>query len=360
MRRPSYPILRPGVLLAILAAGVSAAQSADLLGTEVWTHTLMRIDRATAAWTPIGTFDVCTLAGLAYDQNHDILYGIAPCTDNIYIISRQTGAATCVGAPGALGVDNANGLAYDPVHDILYATDNNTNALLTVNVHTGAATVRAQILGGYTEIEGLGFDAAEQVLYGITQLQRRIVRIDVQTGLALEVSEPLPDLTWRGLDFDSERRLLYASAVNIFGDAPLYRCDPVSGQLTFVGTMVGAEAVQGLGFVMEASAAVPVAGAPRLAPGGLPVIGESYPNPFSDDAAIECLLPTPGRVTLQILDPSGRCVRQLADGSWRPAGTWQLTWNGRGDDGRQLAAGVYFCRLTVEGVSTARRLQRVR
>lgn len=360
MWKQNRPILGPVIFLVLLGAGIPIAQGADLLGTEVWTHTLMRIHRDTAAWTPIGTFDVCTLAGLAYDQNHDVLYGIAPCTDNIYIISRETGAATCVGQPGVLGVDNANGLAYDPVHDILYATDNNTNTLLTVDRGSGVATVVAEISGGYSEIEGLGFDAADQVLYGITQLQRRIVSIDVLTGQAVAVSEPLPDLTWRGLDFDSERRLLYACAVNIFGDAPLYNCDPVSGHLTFVGNMVGAEAVQGLGFVMEASSAVPVAGDPWSVPKGLRVRCESRPNPFSEGTQIRFLLAAPGRVSLLILDPSGRCVRQLVDDLQRPAGDWQLPWNGRDDNERQLATGVYFYRLTVDGVPITRPLHLVR
>lgn len=360
MKRQSDSFVGPFVLSVILGTGAAIAQGPELLGTEVWTHTLMRIDRDTAAWTPIGTFNVCTLAGLAYDQNHDVLYGIAPCTDNIYIIDRETGAATCVGGFGILGVDNANGLAYDPVHDILYATDNNTNTLLTVNTSTGRATVVAEISGGYSEIEGLGFDAAGQVLYGITQLQRRIVSIDVLTGQATEISEPLPELTWRGLDFDSERQLLYVSAVNIYGDAPLYTCDPVSGRLDFVGDMVGAEAVQGLGFVSDASSSVPVAGDPWCALHRPRMMCESYPNPFSGGTEVRFHLAAPGRVTLQILDSSGRCVRQLADDLSRPAGAWQLTWDGRDDGERRLETGVYLCRLTVDGAAVTRRLHLVK
>ncbi len=360
MWRQNRSILAPMVLCIMWGASIATAQGAELLGTEVWTHTLMQIDRNTAAWSPIGTFDVCTLAGLAYDPNHDILYGIAPCTDNIYIINRETGAATCVGQLGVLGVDNANGLAYDPVHDVLYATDNNTNTLLTVDRGSGVATVVAEISGGYSEIEGLGFDATEQVLYGITQLQRRIVSIDVLTGQAMEISEPLPELTWRGLDFDSERRLLYASAVNIYGDAPLYSCDPVSGHLTFVGNMVGAEAVQGLGFVMEGSSSAPVAEDPRLVPNGPRMMCENYPNPFAEVTKIRFRLAAPGRVTLQILDSSGRRVRRLADDLSRSAGDWQFTWNGRDDDGQRLSTGVYFCRFTIDGDLVTRPLHLVR
>jgi hypothetical protein len=360
MWRTGSSIARGALLLAAVSLATPAAHGGELLGTEVWTHTLMRIDRDTASWTAIGTFDVCTLSGLAYDENHDILYGIAPCTDNIYIIDRATGHATCVGPPGALGVDNANGLAYDPVHDILYATDNNTNTLLRVNTASGVATVVATISGGYSEIEGLGFDRETQVLYGLTQLQQRIVSIDVQTGWAAAVSEPLPSLVWRGLDFDSERHLLYASAVNIYGNAPLYRFDPVSGELAFVGNMVGASAVQGLGFVSESAAVNPIAVDPGARLGGPSVRCQSHPNPFTAATDIQFVLEAPACVTLQIFDASGRRVRRLANAFECAAGGWRLTWDGQDDAGRLLGTGAYFCRLTVGGTVVTQRLQLIR
>ncbi len=77
--------------------------------------------------------------------------------------------------------------------------------------------------------------------------------------MATAVSQPLPGLVWRGLDFDPERPVPYASAVNIFGDAPLYRFDPASGELALVGNMVGASAVQGLGFLSESAGVDPIA-----------------------------------------------------------------------------------------------------
>ena len=239
----------------IITLASSMAYAGELLGTEVYRGALGRIDRDTAAWSEIGPTGVPVM-GMAYDWNHDVLYGISPTTDNVYRIDRQTGQATRIGAAGALGYGNANGLAYDPVSDILYGTDNNVNELFTVDTVTGVGIRVATISGGFTEIEGLGFDASQGILYGLTQLQRRIVSIDAQSGVAQAVSGELPDLVWRGLDYDPEYRVLFASAVQIFGNARIYTFDPVGGRLDYRGDTIGAEAVQGLAYVPEPSGAL--------------------------------------------------------------------------------------------------------
>jgi len=341
-------------LLILMAAWVAPAASADLLyGSEVASHTLMLIDPIDGSWTAVGTFDVCTLSGLAYDSGADILYGIAPCTDNIYVIDRETAVATRVGPAGALGVGNANGLAYDPNADVLYATDNNSNTLLTVDRVTGAGTVVAEISGGFSEIEGLGFDARDNVLYGLTQLQRRIVSIDPHNGEARAVSNELPDMVWRGLDFDAERRLVYASAVDIWGDASLFWFDPATREMRLIAELDGASAVQGLACVGDPSADVPAASVECFA-------APSHPNPFAVQTTIRFTLREPGRVTLGIYDISGRQVRTLLPGNHLAAGEHAATWDGRDGAGRDLRAGAYFYRLIGPEVSAIGPIRRIR
>jgi flagellar hook assembly protein FlgD len=48
---------------------------------------------------------------------------------------------------------------------------------------------------------------------------------------------------------------------------------------------------------------------------------------------------------MAVFGVDGRRVRQLVMGTV-PAGTHQVTWDGRDDRGQQVAAGVYFYRLT--------------
>lgn len=240
-----------GAILGATALGTWSTPAAgqQLIGGDVAGDRLISIDRDTREWTLIGVHGIDTLSGLAYDPNHDILYGVSPSDDNLFIMDRHTGAPQRVGAPGVLGFPNTNGLAYDPNHDVLYATDNNTNTLMTVDVVTGVGHAIGVISGGFTEIEGLGYDPATDTLYGLTQLQRRIVKIDVDTAFAEAVSDMLPSGVWRGLEFDTQRRVLWATTVVIFNSSLLYSFNPDTRALTLEGSVDGVEAIQGLGFV---------------------------------------------------------------------------------------------------------------
>jgi flagellar hook assembly protein FlgD len=53
-------------------------------------------------------------------------------------------------------------------------------------------------------------------------------------------------------------------------------------------------------------------------------------------------------VRLDVHDVTGRRVATLAEGSL-PAGRYDYTWDGRGEQGGRLGAGLYFVRLTIAG-----------
>jgi hypothetical protein len=78
------------------------------------------------------------------------------------------------------------------------------------------------------------------------------------------------------------------------------------------------------------------------------VLEQNYPNPFNPTTRIRFTLPTPGRVRLAVHDVSGRLVAVVDDGH-RDAGPHEIPWDGRDGTGRQVASGVYFCRLECEG-----------
>jgi len=69
------------------------------------------------------------------------------------------------------------------------------------------------------------------------------------------------------------------------------------------------------------------------------------PNPLRSRAAIAWELPVAGRVSVKVYDAAGRAVRDLA-GGYMGAGRHSVTWDGRAADGRRIANGVYFCKLT--------------
>jgi hypothetical protein len=84
------------------------------------------------------------------------------------------------------------------------------------------------------------------------------------------------------------------------------------------------------------------------------------PNPFNPSTQIRYDVPATGaRVRLAVYSIDGRLVRCLADG-FEPAGTRARTWDGRGDDGRHAASGLYILRYDAGGESLTRKLSLLR
>lgn len=65
------------------------------------------------------------------------------------------------------------------------------------------------------------------------------------------------------------------------------------------------------------------------------------PNPANPGTVIGYRLPRASRVLLRVVDVRGRVVRTLVDG-WKPAGARRAFWDGRDDQGRAAASGVYL------------------
>jgi len=63
----------------------------------------------------------------------------------------------------------------------------------------------------------------------------------------------------------------------------------------------------------------------------------SYPNPFNSSATIRFALPTPGMVSVTLVDPLGRRVQEMTPSSWFEAG-----WHRLSLDAAHLPAGKYF------------------
>jgi hypothetical protein len=71
----------------------------------------------------------------------------------------------------------------------------------------------------------------------------------------------------------------------------------------------------------------------------------SHPNPFNPSTQIRFELDEPARVSVAILDSSGRYVRSLDPGSLLSSGEHAIEWNGRDDSGVDLPSGIYLLSL---------------
>ncbi len=86
---------------------------------------------------------------------------------------------------------------------------------------------------------------------------------------------------------------------------------------------------------------------PRLLPSG--------PNPVRGDTCVRFALPRKTTVDVRVYDVRGRLVRTLMRDAL-PAGTHEIAWRGLNDDGHSVAAGIYYCRLQVQGATLTRKL----
>jgi len=67
----------------------------------------------------------------------------------------------------------------------------------------------------------------------------------------------------------------------------------------------------------------------------------NYPNPFNAETVIRFQLPTAQRVRFYVLNVRGQRVATLADREYEP-GYHTIRWDGRSDDGRRVASGIYI------------------
>jgi hypothetical protein len=82
-------------------------------------------------------------------------------------------------------------------------------------------------------------------------------------------------------------------------------------------------------------------------------------NPFSQGTTIRYRVPREGDVSLSLYRPDGTLARLLTQGP-ATAGPHDVAWDGSDGEGRPLPAGVYYCRLSGDGVEATSRVVRIK
>jgi len=84
-------------------------------------------------------------------------------------------------------------------------------------------------------------------------------------------------------------------------------------------------------------------------------IGEPRPNPSPGAVAFALELPRAAAVALEVFDAQGRLVHAAPERAFA-AGHHDLRWDGTLDGRRTAPVGLYWARVTVDGVAYARRV----
>ena len=97
-------------------------------------------------------------------------------------------------------------------------------------------------------------------------------------------------------------------------------------------------------------------------PGAVPSgfsLEQNYPNPFNPTTTITFSVPTLGQVSVTVYNIIGQEIIRLVDGVV-PAGTYQVSWDGRDAFGRAMTSGVYLYRITADQYTATRKMLMVK
>jgi len=85
-------------------------------------------------------------------------------------------------------------------------------------------------------------------------------------------------------------------------------------------------------------------------------LSQNYPNPFNPSTSISYYLSQFSQnVSLRVYDVRGKIVRVLIEGK-KEAGSYTVFWDGTDDQGKEVSSGVYFYRLSADGLNNTRKM----
>lgn len=168
-----------------------------------------------------------------------------------------------------------------------------------------------------------------------------------------------------GLDADGLSAFWHAEGnsvtiglLDLRGEAAINQTDAVVLTIGAAGDFKGmtisdgiAVDVEGRSFPILASEAVSTGSSMPMEFG----LSPNYPNPFNAGTVIPFRLGTDMHVRLEVIDVLGRRIRTLVN-AMTSAGSHSATWDGRDEQGVQAASGVYFYRLSGDGLIERRKM----
>ncbi|MBW6515221.1 MAG: T9SS type A sorting domain-containing protein [Candidatus Cloacimonetes bacterium] len=82
---------------------------------------------------------------------------------------------------------------------------------------------------------------------------------------------------------------------------------------------------------------------------------QNYPNPFNISTTIPYHIKSPGTLNISIYNIKGQKIRQLHN-AHAERGYGEVIWNGRNDEGKIVASGIYFTKMTIGKTTQVRKM----
>ncbi len=261
-----------------------------------------------------------------------------PTSGNLYVLDWY-GPTLCEVAPDGSAVLRQADLGSSlwqvvvaPDGEHVYVTDRGTDEVLEVERATLAVTRRFAV---GDDPWGLDITADGSLLVVTCEDDAEVQLIDRATGTVTSIAlDATADP--RDVDILDQAGLAYVAGGTATGyQSPLYVIDLQAGSVVETldgpGTNANVVAVQTQMHATPAGADTPDA----------TMALSAFPNPFNPRVTVSWRLPGPTRGDVAVYDLAGRHLRTLAQGAL-PAGPQRVSWDGRDEAGRDLAAGTYL------------------
>jgi hypothetical protein len=82
---------------------------------------------------------------------------------------------------------------------------------------------------------------------------------------------------------------------------------------------------------------------------------QNHPNPFNPETTIEYSIKEDSNVLIEIYNIKGQKVKTLING-FREAGYHSVIWNGKDNNGKSVASGLYFYRMQTDNYQKIRKM----
>ena len=94
---------------------------------------------------------------------------------------------------------------------------------------------------------------------------------------------------------------------------------------------------------------------PEITPVPARLETSNYPNPFNPVTTIVYSLPKDSKISISIYNIKGQKVKTLVTGT-QPAGSYNVTWNGKDESGKDVTSGIYFYKLKTQNNEITRKM----
>jgi choice-of-anchor B domain-containing protein len=231
----------------------------------------------------------------------------------------------------------------------LYDVRNPLSPVFIGNYDTGPDT--AGIVQGHTGCWGVcpklnsGVIVASDMLQGMILLYHtELIGTISGTVTVTGWGSPLAGAQIKVIDFFDRRATTNASGVYSGVALPGGMHTVVASKYGFMPDTAVVNVLDGQNSVLNFQLD-PITG---ISPGGAAsqlALADPMPNPAPEGSTLTFELPRESAVTLVLYDVSGRAVRTIASGVF-PVGRHAVRWDGRDDQGRNVASGAFVARLS--------------